>query len=122
MALPFIIRTAAMRDAGELLEIYRPYVETTAISFELAVPAVSEFAERITAAVERWSWLVAEVDGRPVGYAYATAHRARKAYAYSVETSAYVHDSHHRRGIARALYTELFSFLQDRGYASATRV
>ena len=42
-----IIRTVTEKDAHELLEIYRPYVEDTAITFEYDVPSVEEFAERI---------------------------------------------------------------------------
>ncbi|MBC8351547.1 MAG: N-acetyltransferase [Planctomycetes bacterium] len=119
MTLPFTIRTAATTDADELLEIYRPYVETTAVSFELEIPTAARFAERIKRAVEKWSWLVAEIDERPIGYAYGSAHRAREAYAYSVETSAYVHASHHRDGVARALYTVLFRHLRELGYGNA---
>jgi len=114
-----MIRTASDEDAAVLREIYRPYVETTAISFELEAPPVEEFARRITAAVQGWSWLVAEVDGEPVGYAYATAHRARQAYRHSVETSAYVHDGYQRQGIARALYTQLLTELRERGFGNA---
>ena len=113
------IRTATVADAAVLREIYRPYVETTAVSFELEVPSIEEFRRRISVAVEGWSWLVAEVDGRPVGYAYASAHRARAAYRTSVETSAYVHEDHQRRGIGRALYTQLLNELGERGFASA---
>lgn len=119
MTLPLTIRGAEVEDAVALREIYRPYVETTAISFELDVPTASDFAGRIEAALQKWSWLVAELGGRPVGYAYGSAHRGRAAYAYSVETSAYVEQGHHRRGVARALYTELFAQLQRLGYASA---
>ena len=62
---------------------------------------------------------VAEIDGLVVGYAYGGAHRAREAYNYSVETSAYVHGDHHRKGIARKLYLELFEQLTRLGYANA---
>ena len=114
-----LIRTASCADAVVLREIYRPYVETTAISFELEVPTVAEFEQRIEAALQGWSWLVAEVDSEPVGYAYGTAHRARQAYRYSVETSAYVHENHQRRGIARLLYTRLIDELRARGFGNA---
>jgi phosphinothricin acetyltransferase len=113
------IRTATPADAAVLREIYRPYVERSAISFELEVPSIEEFGRRISVAVEGWSWLVAEVEGRRVGYAYASAHRARKAYRTSVETSAYVREDHQRQGIGRALYTQLLIELCVRGYASA---
>ena len=42
-----IIRTVTEKDAHELLEIYRPYVENTAITFEYDVPSVEEFSDRI---------------------------------------------------------------------------
>ena len=113
------IRRAIPADAAVLLEIYRPYVETTAISFEVEVPSVEEFQWRISVAVEGWSWLVAEVDGRQIGYAYASAHRAREAYHTSVETSAYVRKDYQRQGIGRALYTQLLNELGERGYGSA---
>jgi L-amino acid N-acyltransferase YncA len=113
------IRTATAADAAVLREIYRPYVERTAVSFELEVPSIEEFQRRIAVAVEGWSWLVAEVDGRQVGYAYASAHRAREAYRTSVETSAYVHEEYQRQGIGHALYTQLLNELNERGFGSA---
>lgn len=113
------IRTATPADAAALREIYRPYVETTAISFELEVPSIEEFGRRISLAVEGWSWLVAVTGGRLVGYAYGAAHRAREAYRSSVETSAYVHDDYFRQGIGRALYTQLLNELCERGFGSA---
>jgi phosphinothricin acetyltransferase len=113
------IRTATAADAAVLREIYRPYVEETAVSFELEVPTIEEFQRRISVAVEGWSWLVAEVDGLQVGYAYGCAHRAREAYRFSVETSAYVHEDYLRQGIGRALYTRLLAELRERGLASA---
>jgi len=62
---------------------------------------------------------MAELDGKAVGYAYASSHRAREAYRYSVEVSAYVHEGYHRRGIARSLYTQLLDELRQRGFGSA---
>jgi L-amino acid N-acyltransferase YncA len=113
------IRTATAADAAILREIYRPYVETTAVSFELEVPSIEEFQRRISLTVEGWSWVVADVDGLPVGYAYGSAHRARKAYRSSVETSAYVHEDYRRQGIGRALYIQLLDELCERGFGSA---
>ena len=115
----FTIRTASIDDTSALLEIYRPYIETTVVSFELDVPSLEEFSARIQNAVNQWSWLVAEVDHEIVGYAYGSMYRARAAYAYSVEISAYVKTTHHRSGIARALYTQLFAELKTRGFVSA---
>src|SRR5690606_16840759 len=113
------IRRATPDDAAALLSIYAPYVERTAVSFEERVPSVDEFAARIEHALSRWTWLVGERDGRCAGYAYATAHRARAAYRWSVETSAYVDPDAQRTGIGRALYSSLLEQLAGMGYCNA---
>ena len=115
----FGIRPATEADAPALLEIYRPFVETSAVSFETVTPTVEEFAARIAKALSGWEWLIAERDGRCIGYAYGGLHRERAAYRWSVEVSAYVHPGCHRQGIARALYTQLFDDLARIGYCSA---
>lgn len=113
------IRPAEPADAVALLDIYRPHVEGSATSFELAVPGIDEFAGRIAKASSQWAWLVAVVDGTLAGYAYGTALRERAAYRWSVETSAYVHPAHQRRGIASALYERLLNALRERGFCQA---
>jgi L-amino acid N-acyltransferase YncA len=113
------VRPATEADAAELLEIYRPYVEQTAISFETELPSVEQFAGRIAKYAQTWDWVVAEDAGSCVGYAYGSAHRERAAYRWSVETSVYVHERHHRRGIATLVYTELLERLQAKGYCNA---
>ncbi len=102
-----------------MLAIYRPHVEQSAVSFELAVPGMDEFAARIAKAQTRWSWLLAQIGGDCAGYAYGTALRDREAYRWSVEVSAYVHPAHQRRGIATALYRRLLGELQQRGFCQA---
>jgi phosphinothricin acetyltransferase len=61
-------------------------------------------------------WLVAERDGRVVGYAYGGQHRERAAYNWTVEVSAYVDRSAHRSGVGRELYAELFRRLKQNGF------
>ena len=113
------LRNATRADAPSIVEIYRPCVEDTAISFELETPSADEMAARIAATTERLPWLVAEAGGVVAGYAYGSAHRSRQAYRYSVETSVYVASGFRRSGIARILYAELFERLRSLGYASA---
>lgn len=115
----FLLRSAVQSDAQALLDIYRPFVEHTAVSFEEVPPPVDEFAKRISKSLGTWQWLVAEQSGRCLGYAYGTAHRERAAYRWSVEVSAYVHPDYQRRGIGRALYQELLSNLADKGFCRA---
>jgi len=113
------IRSAVEADAAALLAIYRPFVESTAVSFETVVPTVEEFADRIAKALTGWQWLVAERDGQCIGYAYGSSHRQRQAYRWSVEVSAYVHPNHHRRGVGRALYLRLLEELAQKGFCNA---
>ena len=115
----FHIRPATEADASALLAIYRPFVETTTVSFETVAPTIDEFAARIAKAIAGWQWLVAERDGRCVGYAYGGLHRERAAYRWSAEVSAYVHPSFHRQGVGRALYMKLLDELAQKGYCSA---
>jgi L-amino acid N-acyltransferase YncA len=115
----FRIRPATAADAPALLAIYRPFVEDSAASFELVAPSVEEFAGRIEKSLATWEWLVAGREGECIGYAYGSSHRGRPGYRWSVEVSAYVHPSQHRRGIGRALYLRLFEILAQKGFCNA---
>lgn len=112
------IRIAKPSDAPELLEIYAPYVTCTTVTFEYDVPTVQEFAGRVSRTLERYPYLVAELDGQIVGYAYAGAFRSRVAYIWSAEVSVYVRDGFHRLGIGRMLYSELEVILRRQNIAS----
>lgn len=117
-----LIRDATVDDAASLLDIYRPYVTGTAVSFETETPSLEDFSERIAKALKGWAWLVAEEDGQCVGYAYGSAHRERAAYRWSTETSAYVRTGWQGRGIGQTLYRTLFNHLSQRGYCNALAV
>lgn len=109
------IRAALPSDAKAMQAIYAPYVEQTAVTFEYAVPSVEEFCRRLEAVRAKYPWLVAEVDGRVVGYAYASTFKARDAYRWSVETSIYVDASMKRGGIGGRLYEALEQRLREQG-------
>jgi phosphinothricin acetyltransferase len=113
------IRDARAGDAAAVLDIYRPFVTDTAVSFEMEPPTAAEIEARIASAQSRWAWLVAERDGQVAGYAYASAFRTRAAYRFTAEVSAYVHPAHRGGGVARALYRRLFEVLIGKGYCNA---
>ena len=75
-----VIRPAIIKDAKELLAIYAPYVLETAITFEYVVPTLEEFAKRIEKISGKYPYLVAEEDGKIIGYAYASTFKDRAAY------------------------------------------
>lgn len=101
-----------------MLEIYRPFVEHTAVSFETEVPSGDEFGQRVRKVQTEAPWLVCMADGAVAGYAYASAHRERAAYRWNREVSVYVHPVFRRRKIAHALYAELFRITQLQGYTN----
>lgn len=114
-----IIRPVKQTDATDILAIYAPYVTDTAITFETEIPTLEEFSKRIEKIQKDYPYLVCEIDGKVVGYAYASKHRERAAYQYSVEVSVYVAQDYHRKGIGKALYEHLFAALEDYNYYSA---
>ncbi|HWK99458.1 MAG TPA: arsinothricin resistance N-acetyltransferase ArsN1 family B [Parapedobacter sp.] len=113
------IRLVREEDAEALAAIYAPFVEQTAISFETVPPGRDEMLRRIVETTAIYPWLVCALEGKVVGYAYATQHRVRAAYRWSVDTSAYVGAAHHRRGIGRGLYASLFAVLHAQGFFNA---
>jgi phosphinothricin acetyltransferase len=110
---------ATADDAPAIAAIYRPIVESTAISFETVAPDAVEMRRRIEHVLGSYPWLVCERDGVIAGYVYASRHRERAAYGWSVDTSVYVDDRFRRRGIGHALYLSLFPVLSAQGYANA---
>ena len=113
------IRFAGEADAPAVASIYGPFCSDTAVSFELTAPTVSEMADRMRRTTERFPWLVLAEDRQVIGYAFASAHRERPAYQWSVDVSAYVAAGCRRRGIGRALYTALFEILRSQGFYKA---
>jgi len=113
------IRLAMAGDAGQIRDIYAPFVEQTPTSFEYDAPDAAEMQRRIEGTLAQYPWLVLEQRGMIAGYAYASAHRSRAAYQWSVDVSAYTHPQFRRRGVGRALYTSLFKILMLQGYYNA---
>lgn len=101
------IRIATQEDAARLLEIYAPYVEQTAISFEYVPPTLEEFRQRIHNTLQNYPYLVAEEEGRIIGYAYASVFHGREAYKHSVETSIYLAMEERGKGTGAILYQAL---------------
>jgi phosphinothricin acetyltransferase len=113
------LRFATPDDAPAIAAIYAPFVNNTAITFATEPPTQEEMAEHIKTTLARFPWLVAEHNDAVQGYAYASAHRVRSAYQWSVEVSVYIHPQAQRQGIARALYTALFCILTQQNYCNA---
>ena len=106
------IRLVQETDSERILEIYRPYVEETAISFEYEVPTQAEFTERISSVAREFPYLVYTIDETIVAYAYAHRHMERAAYQWNATLSVYVDSGYQRRGIGKQLYACLMEILK----------
>lgn len=110
------IRLATAGDVPQLLQIYAPYVEDTAVSFEYHVPSVSEFTQRFQTLTAQFPWLVWEENNQLLGYAYASAPFERAAFAWCAEASVYLRPDAQGKGIGKKLYTALEHLLRLQGY------
>lgn len=114
------IRAAREDDAAAVAAIYAPYVQDTAVSFEVQPPAPDTMAQRIADTLRTHPWLVAQDEaGEVVGYAYAGKHRERPAYRWSVDTTVYIGQVQRGGGTGRALYRALLEVLRQQGFRSA---
>ena len=105
-----MIRDAVESDVPQIAQIYGHHVMTGLASFEEVAPAEGEMLARMRSVKELGTpYLVAEQDGRIVGYCYANLYRTRSAYRFTLEDSVYIRDGYAGRGIGRALLQELLA-------------
>lgn len=105
-----LVRDASEADLSAVTNLYAKHVLTGLASFEEVPPPLDEMKSRRARVLELGlPYLVAELDGRIVGYSYATFYRARPAYRYTVEDSVYVEVGLHGHGIGTALLAELIA-------------
>ena len=109
---PGVVRHAQPADGAACAAIYAPHVRDAAASFEVDPPDAAEMARRIAEVSATHPWLVAERDGRVVGFAYATTHRGRAAYRWAADVAVYVDDGARRSGVGRELYAALLELMR----------
>ena len=116
---PVLVRNVKPGDAAAIAEIYRPYVENTAITFEYMPPDTEEFVRRIGSITTRYPYIVAVRQGEIVGYAYASVFKARAAYDCCAEVSVYVDQNCRGQGVGSILYSVLEHCLKKAGIRHA---
>ena len=114
-----MIRPAKAADAPRICEIYNHHVRATVVTFEEQPVADEEMARRIAETTAAYPWLVSELDGAMVGYAYASSWKRRSSYRYAVESTIYVAPEFHRRGLGSELYRMLIADMRARGFHCA---
>jgi len=102
------IRPSKAGDVAAIAEIYGYHVLNGLASFELLAPSADEIAKRRADVIgKNFPYLVAEVEGKVVGYAYASLYRVRPAYRHTLENSVYIHKDYGRRGVGKSLMQAL---------------
>jgi len=102
------IRDAREADFAIIQAIYAHHVLTGVASFEETPPSVDELLKRHAAVLSNGlPYIVAELDGKIAGYAYATPYRPRVAYRHTIEDSIYMDNAYRGRGVGRALLAAL---------------
>ncbi|MEM6762501.1 MAG: N-acetyltransferase family protein [Pseudomonadota bacterium] len=110
-----VVRMARVEDAAAVQAIYAPIVEGTVISFEDKAPSVEKIGRRIETTLAAFPYLVAELDGKVVGFAYAGGHGKRRGYYRAANIGIYVAEEVRGAGVGKAIYGVLLPELEARG-------
>jgi phosphinothricin acetyltransferase len=122
LAATIAIRGARESDMPSFAAIVNFFIENTMVNFRTHPQSADEWRDDWKLLAERYPWLVAQEDREIVGLAYAGPWKARNAYDWSAESTVYVANGRHRRGIGRLLYDQLLVILDAQGYRSTIGV
>jgi L-amino acid N-acyltransferase YncA len=101
------IRPATADDAAAISAIYNHFVRHSTATYEEEPETLADRLRWIEAHDPQHPVIVAEDEGAIAGWGSLSRFHPRCAYRFTVENSVYVHPAHHRRGVGRALMTEL---------------
>jgi len=110
-----MLRRCTAADAAQICDIYNHYVRETVVTFEESPVPEADMARRIADISADLPWLVWELDGVIVGYAYASPWKTRAAYRHAVESSIYLAPQATGQGLGPKLYAALIAELRRRG-------
>jgi L-amino acid N-acyltransferase YncA len=117
------VRPAAPADMAQIQAIYAYHVRSSLATFEVEPPAIGEMTRRHADVVGRGlPYLVAELDGRLLGYGYAAPYRSRPAYRYTIENSIYVAEDSRGHGVGRAVLAAVIARCESLGYRQMVAV
>jgi L-amino acid N-acyltransferase YncA len=112
-----VLRTAIEPDLAAITEIYRYHVACGTASFEIELPDLDEMKRRWRETIRcGFPYIVAELDGKVLGYAYAGQYRPRIGYRCTVEDSVYIHHEHVGKGLGGALLAKLIRQCEGAGF------
>jgi L-amino acid N-acyltransferase YncA len=113
-----VIRAAERRDAEGIRSVYNHYVNESTTLFDMVPRTLDEQVQWIDDHAGGHPALVAELDGRIIGFGSLSTFRSRPAYSTTVEDSVYLLDGHQGRGIGRRILDELLRLAEALGFHS----
>ncbi len=111
------VRDLVLPDLEAVTGLYGRHVLNSVATFDEIPPSSEQMRQKYEqVCAQGLPWLVAETGGELAGYAYAALFHPRSAWRFTVEDSIYVDATHHRRGVGRALLSELIARCEALGY------
>lgn len=111
-----MIREVRPDDAAQIAEIYNRYILETTISFEIQPLSAEDMRIRIEEISSYFPYLVAENNGKLIGYCYAHPWKERAAYCKTLETTIYLASEAKGKGLGTRLMDRLIDECRNRGY------
>ncbi len=109
------IRPALAADFRAIQSIYADEVLNGIATFEEIPPSIDELTQRWSSIIDTGlPFLVATLEQKLVGFAYASPYRFKPAYRFTIESSVYVSHDHRHQGIGQRLMQHLIKSCSDR--------
>jgi phosphinothricin acetyltransferase len=112
------LELASRDDVSRILELVNWAAEKTTANFALEPESLEQWLEAFDGTHRHHPWLVARDAEKVLGFAKSGPHRARGAFAWTVEVSIYIDPSAQSQGLGKALYGRLISLLREQGYVT----
>lgn len=112
-----IIRDAVEADIPVITDIFNSVIDSSnSVYREERVPQSERLDWFHDKTSQGYPVIVVEIDGQVVGYGGFGSFRAAQGYRLTVEHTIHVAEAYRKRGIGRAILTELIKLAKDGGY------
>ena len=110
------IRPARLGDAAAITEIYNQGILGRQATFETVLRSPADIEATLRNGEGRFPYLVAEIDGRVMGWASVSTYRPRECYAGIGEFSIYIHEDARGKGVGKVLLPALVDAAREAGF------
>ena len=114
--MTYSLRPATTNDLASINAIYSHSVLHSTATYQTEPSTDAERAAWFAAHGPQHPVIVAEIEGRVAGWGSLSSFHPRAAFARTVEESVYIHQDFHRRGIGRAILTDLLARAKTLGH------